>query len=573
MEWLLIDGLGPFFHGYHRKRINWSKIPFEHLETADGLKTDLICSIQADFARFARAAADVGCNAITLDDLAHLYPWPHYEAPVKAKIQAYGAWYRELFASAAEAGLRVFITTDIMFYTSELARYPGRHVDALVEWWHQALRYVFQAFPEIAGVIMRFGESDARDVRDTFRSALVLHTSKQVRQFLSGVLPVFEHWYKLLVFRTWSVGAYAVGDLMWHHCTFASAFSSLHSPNLILSMKYGDSDFFRFLPLNAHFFQSRHQKIIEFQTRREYEGFGEYPAFVGWEYEGYLRALRNVPNVVGASLWCQTGGWGTFRRLTYLTNSSIWVDLNTFVTAHMCRGLSCEQAVERFCQRFQPHIPVQPFLQFLRLADEAVRNLLYIRELAERQLFFRRLRVPPLSHVFWDRIVINAAMRTVLGAMVRDRQRAIDEGRIALRTLDTMRSLAAVHHLPEQGLRLQHDTFEILAAAREYLLGDATPEIMKRLQTLVLHYRANHAWRYSVETNFVPCAASRLMPSRSLKLLLRLMLRERAEYRWIDRLFLLRFFSLVYPLVWRWRERLFPAFARHHGMGIEVVFR
>jgi hypothetical protein len=277
--------------------------------------------------------------------------------------------------------------------------------------------------------------------------------------------------------------------------------------------------------------------------------------------------------VVGASLWCQTGGWGTFRRLTYLHNSSIWVELNTFVTAHMCRGVSCEQAVEQFCQRHQPHIPVQPFLQFLRLADEAIRNVLYIRELAERQLFFRRLRVPPLSHVFWDRIVINAAMRTVLGALVRDRQRAIEEGRLALTLLDSMRQLAAAHHLPDQGLHLQHDTFAILALAREYLLGDATPEIQQRLYTLVLEYRANHAWCYTVETNFAPPVASRLVPSRSLKLLLRLMLREQAEYRWIDRLFLLRFFSLVYPFLWRWRNRLFPAFARQHGMGIEVVFK
>jgi hypothetical protein len=96
---------------------------------------------------------------------------------------------------------------------------------------------------------------------------------------------------------------------------------------------------------------------------------------------------------------------------------------------------------------------------------------------------------------------------------------------------------------------------------------------VQRLQTLILCYRATHAWRYTVETNFVPYVASRLIPSRSLQLLLRLLLRERAEYRWIDRLFLLRFFSLVYPLVWRWRARLFPAFARHHGMGIEVVFK
>jgi hypothetical protein len=227
---------------------------------------------------------------------------------------------------------------------------------------------------------MRFGEADAKDVHGTFRSALVLRTSAQVRRFLGGVLPVFERCQKLLVLRTWSVGVYAVG-VMWHRRTFTRAFSSLHSPNLILSLKYGESNFFRFLPLNAHFFHSPHQKIIEFQTRREYEGFGEYPAFVGWEYEGYLRALHSAPNVIGASLWCQTGGWGSFRRLTYLHNSSIWVELNTFVTARMCRGLSCEQAIEQFCRRFQPHIPVPPFVQFLRLADEAIKHLLYTREL------------------------------------------------------------------------------------------------------------------------------------------------------------------------------------------------
>jgi hypothetical protein len=146
----------------------------------------------------------------------------------------------------AEAGFRVFITTDIMFYTFALGRYPGCHVSALVERWQQALHYVFQAYLAIAGVIMRFGEADASDVKDTFRSTLVLRTSAQVRQFLSGVLPVFKRWQKLLVFRAWSVGAYAVGDLMWHRGTFASAFSSLPSPNLILSMKYGDSDFFGF---------------------------------------------------------------------------------------------------------------------------------------------------------------------------------------------------------------------------------------------------------------------------------------------------------------------------------------
>lgn len=272
---------------------------------------------------------------------------------------------------------------------------------------------------------------------------------------------------------------------------------------------------------------------------------------------------------VGASVWCQTGGWGTFRRLTYLTDSSIWVELNTFVTAHMCRGLRCEHAVALFCQRFQPEIPVQPFLQFLRLAEEVINDLLYIPELAERKLFFRRSRVPPLTHVFWDRIVINTGLRTVLCAMVTDRRRAITEGRMALRKLDTMRQIAAAHGLPDMGLQLQQDTFEILATAREYLWGEATPGVQQRLQDLIMHYRARYTRRYTVETNF----AGRYIPSRSLRLLLRLLLRERPRYRLIDHLVVLRLFPLLYPLIWRWRRHLFPSFACDHGMGIDVVFK
>jgi hypothetical protein len=569
MEWLLIDGIGPFFHGYQRKRINWSKIPFAHLETPVGLKPELLCAIRAEFARFVTAAAAVGFNAVTLDDLAHLYVWEGYAAPLRIKLGQYQALYSELFATATQAGLRVFMTTDIMFYTPELKRSPGHNTAALVRWWQQALQSVWREFPDLAGIIMRFGEADGVDVKDTFRSKLVLQTPGQVRRFLAGLLPVFERHGKLLVFRTWSVGAHQAGDLMWHRGTFRKVFASLHSPHLIISMKYGESDFFRFLSLNTHFFRGEHKKLIEFQTRREYEGFGEYPAFVGWEYERYLQALRHVPQVVGASVWCQTGGWGTFRRRTYLADSSIWVELNTFVTAQMCRGASCEQAVTQFCQRFYPDIAVQPFLQFLRLADEVVANLLYIRELAERKLFFRRLRVPPLLHVFWDQLLITPWMRALLRCMVTDHRRAIAEGWAALHTLNLMQQLATAHRLPQLGLQLQYDTFELLATAREYFFGEVTPALQDRLRALQQRYRTTYRWRYTVQTS----AASGMAHSRYFPVLLRCVLRQQRGYRLIDHLLILTLPTLVYPLLRRWYSRLLPPSTRTHGMGLEVVLK
>ena len=108
------------------------------------------------------------------------------------------------------------------------------------------------------------------------------------------------------------MGAYAIGDLIWNPGTFRKVFDSIDSPSLVISMKYGESDFFRYLPLNPNFLESGHKKIIEFQARREYEGFGAYPSFVGWDIEDLLLQLQDAQNVIGASVWCQTGGWGNF---------------------------------------------------------------------------------------------------------------------------------------------------------------------------------------------------------------------------------------------------------------------
>ena len=30
-DWVIVDGIGPFFYGYKKKRINWSKIPLAAL--------------------------------------------------------------------------------------------------------------------------------------------------------------------------------------------------------------------------------------------------------------------------------------------------------------------------------------------------------------------------------------------------------------------------------------------------------------------------------------------------------------------------------------------------------------
>lgn len=565
----MIDGIGPFFRNCRGKRINWSKAPFAHIETSgmlDGAGAD---TLRRDFRAFAQAAAGDGYNAITLDDLAHLIVWEDYPASRRKRLKRYRAMYRDLFDIAAKCSLRVIVTSDVFSMTPELERHLDQR-DGIAVWLAERLKALFTDFPGIAGIIFRIGESDSIGTPGDLRSRLLIRTPQQANRFLKTLLPVFERHARTLFFRTWTVGAYAIGDLIWHRRTFERVFRDIRSDALVVSMKYGESDFFRYLPVNAHFFRSPLHTIVELQSRREYEGFGEYPSFTGWEYERILQQLESAPNLVGACVWCQTGGWGKFRRLTYLDDSSIWVEMNNSVTADLWRGRSCEEAVRRFCARRLPEADPDLFLAFLALADDVIRELLYIREFAARKLFFRRLRVPPMVFPYWDRIVMSPAIRNVFRNMVENHVLCVTEGYGALRKLDIMRALAAKAGLPGQGLAFQRDTFEILAALREYVFADADdePVLAGRLTALRDEYRAKWKPRYAVKLQFAP-------PRRrlSFRLLRRLLLREQRGYRLLDAIFSLHLLALVYPFLGRWRRRLVPKFARKQAMGIDALFK
>lgn len=314
-RFLIVDGIGPFFPreaASNRHRWNWSKIPFADLEDEHGMpRADRMAEITQDFERFCRRVAGLGFNGITLDDLAHVAHWTGYRAPLRRKIERYRSWYQALFRIAVAHGLDVYLTSDVMSLTPEIVQeiggrsWRGGRTDRIPagrisRWLREACEQVLMQFPAVRGIVLRVGECDGVDVDHDFRSQLVVRQPKQLRRIIADLLPSFENLHRFLFVRTWSVGAYRVGDLIWNRRTFAQVFDGLDSPWLVLSMKYGETDFFRFLPINRHFFRSRHQKVVELQARREYEGFGEYPAFVGWQYERYRDELQQAANVIGA---------------------------------------------------------------------------------------------------------------------------------------------------------------------------------------------------------------------------------------------------------------------------------
>ena len=571
----LIDAIGPFFRDYQRTTINWSKIPFEHLKLEGEGRAAQWTQIRDDLDTFCAKTAALGFNAISLDDVTHLADHAWYELDVRRSISQWREEFRRCFDVAKRHGLKIYLTMDVFSATPAVREHLKQVRRSVESFLSELLETFFTDFPEVAGVIVRIGEADGKDVHGEFLSELHLKRPMEVNRFLKALLPIFEKHQRKLIFRTWTVGAYRVGDLMWHRGTFERVLKGLEdNPALVISMKYGESDFFRYLSLNKNFFHTRVAKIVELQTRREYEGCGEYPSFTGWEYERFARELAHAQNVVGLMVWCQTGGWVPFRRLAFLQTEAVWTELNTFVTLRVFKNRQLvEEAVRDFA--LERNLPDwQALLELLRLSDDVIHELLYVKEFAQHSLFFRRVRVPPILQVYWNNIFISHSVRKVLRYFVTEPESCLRAAQVSLEKIEQMKLLAAKSGMPVDDIEYMGDTFQILAFARQYYFLPFSDEIREQLKRAKKAYKAKYPKdgsrpRYRVKVDYEPF----FLNARHLAWGFQLLMRRQSRYRWLDRLVTLHLLALVFRVISRRRPHWIPGFAKETAMGVDTVFR
>ncbi|MBK1818103.1 hypothetical protein JIN84_20945 [Luteolibacter yonseiensis] len=570
MELFLIDAIGPFFRDYENERVNWSKIPFSHLYGAGESRW---ARIETDLRTFAREVSEQGYNAVTLDDLAHLAPHPLHEPEVSAEIELFREKFRKLFQILHhEFRLQIYLTTDVLPMTAAVTAALGNDTEKLENYYLQLVRGVLDDFPELAGLILRIGESDGHDVQDPIRTQLHLTTSKETNHLLRRLLPDFEKRGKNLILRTWTVGAHRIGDLIWHSGTLADTFTGINSPNFIISMKHGESDFFRYLPLNRAFFSLPHRKIIEMQARREYEGAGEYPSFIGRDCERFARELAGAPNMAGMSVWCQTGGWHRFGRLAFLeeNNRDVWIRLNTAAAIGVFKH---GKSVETIIGEFSGHENAPAVLELLHHADTVIHELLYIEEFARQKLFFRRVRVPPMLHMYWDCIFINHGVRKIVSHFITDPERALRAGEACAALFPRMVELAESAGLPVDDIEHMRDAFGLILLARRYYFLPFTEEMAGEIRAAKKAYKAR--WpkqirqRYRIKVSFEPFKLKR----HTIALGIRLMVRKKRGYRLFDHLFTLNLLSHAYRIFRTRAPQALPKFMRESAMGVDVLFK
>lgn len=571
----IIDTIGPFFIENQTEdrspaSINWSKVPFAQLESGGRLTASTQSLICKNFRTFVQRISGLGYNSLSLDDLAHMAKMPFYSPSLQTLLRDYRRLYLQLCSIAREQGLQIFVNTDYMFTHPDIEQHLQQTGKTPIAFFEDVLRQVFQDFPQIDGIILRLGENDGKDVHATFQSHLALQTPEQANRLLAAILPTFEARQKQLIVRTWTVGVYRIGDLIWNPDTYDRVFGSITSDALTVSLKFGDTDFMRYLPLNPLFFHGPHKKILELQTRREWEGMGTLPSFVGWDYERYLRQLDDAPLLVGIQVWCQTGGWAKrgWDNLTYLAGSSFWNELNTEVTLDLARlGTTTEQAIQAFCQR-RSIADADRFIALLRHAEVAIKQGLYLPEFAHKQLYFRRTRIPPLLGFTWDTMLWSPLVRYIQCTLVQDPQAAIDDSTRTVEASKHMLPLAQALKLPDdaqQSLEFTYETMRLLAQIRRHTFQPFSSEKRAELHKDITRYEQRYPQHYTLPKP--PDGRHQWLP----RLLLPVVVRQRPSYRLWDR-FLLRTsplqLRLVRLLLRRTKSRL-----ADQSMGFEVFFK
>ncbi|MDI1461535.1 hypothetical protein QEZ54_11180 [Catellatospora sp. KI3] len=499
--------------------------------------------IGTQFRQYVDHAAAQGYNGVVLPgfleyvtfagvgDGRAVYPAgdPHVDR-AKALVAAFGP----VFRYADDMGLRVFLLTDMLAVSPPLERYlratTGGLDTADPRLWavYQAgLSELFQSLPFVDGLMVRIGEGGEVYAQNgwDFSSKIAVTTDESVRAMLRALLATAGQAGKDVIFRTWTVGVGAVGDLHTNPESYRQVLGGLDDPHLIVSTKYTLGDFYSHLPLNTTLAEGTQRRIVEFQARREFEAFGSLPNDLGPLHQQALREfLAANPRVEGVWNWTQDGGPLRAGPMSLYLRTGFWqlYDLNTYTTARLAWNPDADpaQLTADWAYRTFSADPatVAAIGQAMALSREAVSKGLYLGPYADNSVKALGLEPPPMMWIFeWDIPTGDSAALDSIYAVSAGRvDEAVAEGEQATGLARRMRDLVAATDPaawrdPElrkrftQTLDYQVNLFETLGAYRTAVLrhtqwldtGDqAAYDAWRQAETTYRAARELHNGRY-----------------------------------------------------------------------------
>jgi hypothetical protein len=385
-----------------------------------------------------------------------------------ARARALVAAFGPVFRRAADLGMRVYLLTDMLAVSPPLERYLEREFGGLTggtqladpRFWQVyqlGLAELFEAMPFVAGLMVRIGEGGEVYSQPgwDYSSKLAVTSADAVRAMLRALLYAAGTADKDVIFRTWTVGVGAVGDLHTNPESYEEVLGGIDDPHLIVSTKYTLGDFYSHLPFNGTLEIGTQRRIVEFQARREFEGFGALPNdLTALHQQALRRFLAANPHVEGIWTWTQDGGPLRAGPMTLYLRTGFWqlYELNAYTLGRLARDpdTPAEQLTADWVRQTFSGDPatVAAVCEMLAMSREAVTKGLYIGAYADRSVRALGLEPPPMMWIFeWDIVTGDSAALDSIYAVTSDADRsdavgaAVAEGERAVEIAERMRAV------------------------------------------------------------------------------------------------------------------------------------
>ncbi|WP_136054223.1 hypothetical protein [Microbacterium sp. K24] len=493
------------------------------LPEAPYIDQDALAAAYEDYDDYLRRVIADGYNAIAFPGFVEFVTFEAVQGVYAdddthvAKALALREAFGPFWDRAEELGMKVFLRTDMLTLTSPLEAYLTDRFGSLdttsPELWDvysAALDELYAAEPALDGVLIRIGEAGrVYDVEGwDYYSSLAVTTPEAVRAMLTALTGQAERSGREVIFRTWSVGVGAVGDMHTNADAYEEVLGGIDSPALIVSTKYTLGDFYSWLPVNDTLEQGDQRRIVEFQSRREFENNGAFPNDLGAEYAWALQELlASNDRIEGIWAWAQDGGpWRAGPMILY-GKAGFWqlADLNSQLAVDLARNPDADPAAitAGWAREWFSDDPatVQAIADAMALSRTAIEQGLYLRPFAEQRVSAIGLEPPPMMWIFeWDILTGDSAVLDVIYTISRDRfDEAVEGGEVASDAVERMRALieetdpstwrnASLREAFLGSLDYEQDTLDLLGSYRAMILHQAAWHD-------TLSPESYHAWR------------------------------------------------------------------------------
>ncbi|MHA1268441.1 MAG: hypothetical protein ACTSPY_01520 [Candidatus Helarchaeota archaeon] len=374
-------------------------------------------------------------KCLNFDNLEPGNPYVIYDAtsPYRARHNKYKEIWNNLTSYAKRFNFTVITSTDMFPYTPPIKDYlNGKLSTSDPKLWAVINASIFEIFSTLSidGIQVRIGEGGEVGSGDYTSSVIfkgIDNTKLLIRRLLSYIDNYNSKYNtsKFLLFRTWTIGIGSIGDLHIDPNIYHQVFDEFDNrSNLIVSIKHVAMDFFHYVPRNPTIGIGNISTIVEFQSAREYEGYGNYPNYLAKSYQEDLKYFSNFSNFKGVWIWTGYAGWYKGQNIVYkFKGFYIWQDANVY--AYMRLNWNHSDSILEITQDWiklnigNNSKLITNFTNMLLISESAVIYGLYINDFAKYTLelntpLFSIGRLPTMLWVYWG---IPTSSHGILGAV------------------------------------------------------------------------------------------------------------------------------------------------------------